>query len=122
MELAPTVVAVILGVAGPVLSDIRRHALGTPEAEVCACVGAALHGLTDPWVAARGCQRWDAAEYLAARLPQRVSLARRARELDTCPVLVVVRPIGAVAVSTRGAIARCETWELRWRSCCVLRI
>lgn len=60
---------------GPaVITDVRPHALGTPERQVFARIGDALIYLTDPAVAARIRQQWDAAQYLVAqRLPERIS-------------------------------------------------
>lgn len=46
--LASTVLAVIMRVAGPVITEVRSHALGTPQAQVNVRIGDALIYLTDP--------------------------------------------------------------------------
>ena len=72
-QLASTVLAVILRVAGPVITDVRPHALATPEAQVCARIGDALFYLTDLRAAGLLRQHWDVSQYLVTRLPERVS-------------------------------------------------
>src|SRR3712207_1876627 len=72
--LTTTVLAVLMRVAGPVPTEVHPHALGHPEQQVSARIGDAVVYLTEPTVAARIRQQWDAAQYLAThRLPERVS-------------------------------------------------
>ena len=100
--MASTVLAVVMRVAGPVITEVRPHALGTPERQVIARIGDALVYLTDPKAAARIRQQWDAAQYLAVkRLPERVSQTWLAPTPDTYPVGVTVQLTGRVDVTTR---------------------
>ncbi len=50
---ACTVVSVVLRVAGPVITEVRPHALGTRQRQVIARVGDVLFYLDDRWLAAR---------------------------------------------------------------------
>jgi len=100
--MASTVLAVVMRVAGPVITEVRPHALGNPERQVLARIGDALVYLTDPKAAARIRQQWDAAQYLAVkRLPERVSQTWLAPTPDTYPVGVTVQLTGRVDVTTR---------------------
>lgn len=93
-------------VAGPVVTDVRPHALGTPQAQVIARVGDALIYLADQQLAARIRQQWDAAQYLVARrLPERVSQTWLAPEPGTYPVGVTVHLTGEVKVTTQSVSA-----------------
>lgn len=87
------VLAVILRVAGPVITKVRAHAAGVPERQVCTRLGDALLYLTDPKVAARTRQHWD----WLAHVP------------DTYPVGVSLRPTGDITLDTKGIAARRET-------------
>ena len=100
--MASTVLAVVMRVAGPVITEVRPHALGNPERQVLARIGDVLVYLTDPKAAARIRQQWDAAQYLAVkRLPERVSQTWLAPTPDTYPVGVTVQLTGRVDVTTR---------------------
>lgn len=104
--LASTVLAVIMRVAGPVITDVRAHALGTPQAQVIVRIGDALIYLTEATVAARIRQQWDAAQYLVAqRLPERVSQTWLGPEPGTYPIGVTVQLTGAVKVTTESVSA-----------------
>jgi hypothetical protein len=94
------VLAVILRVAGPVLTEVRAHAVGTPQRQVTARIGDVLVYLTDPRAAARIRQQWDAGQYLAVkRLPE------RATETGVAPgsytVGITVRLDGVARITTR---------------------
>ncbi|MGH3984399.1 MAG: hypothetical protein ACRDST_17370, partial [Pseudonocardiaceae bacterium] len=100
--LASTVLSVVMRVAGPVPTDVHPYALGHPEQQVTARIGDAIVYLTEPTVAARIRQQWDAAQYLAAtRLPERVSQTWLAPTPDTYPLGVALRLTGAVEVATQ---------------------
>ncbi|MGH3833542.1 MAG: hypothetical protein ACRDRS_24425 [Pseudonocardiaceae bacterium] len=108
--LASTVLTVVMRVAGPVPTEVHPHALGHPERQVTARIGDAVVYLTDPAVAARIRQRWDAAQYLAAtRLPERVSQTWLAPSPDTYPVGVALRLTGPVEVATQWITGYRET-------------
>jgi hypothetical protein len=107
--LACNVLAIILRVAGPVITEVRAHALGFPERQICARLGDALLYLTDPQVAARIRQHWDAAQYLAGRLPERVSQTWLAHVPGTYPVAVSLRPVGEIVLDTKWIGGRRET-------------
>ncbi|MGH3764780.1 MAG: hypothetical protein ACRDTX_06475 [Pseudonocardiaceae bacterium] len=62
--LASTVLTVVMRVAGPVPIEVRPYALGHPEQQVSARIGDAVIYLTEPGVAARIRQQWDAAHCL----------------------------------------------------------
>ena len=47
-QLTSTVIAVVLRVAGAVVTDVRPHAIGTPHRQVTARIGDVLLYLTDP--------------------------------------------------------------------------
>ncbi len=97
-----TVLAVVLRVAGPVLTGIHPHAIGTPERQVSARIGDALVYLTDPAVAARIRQHWDAAQYLAVqRLPEQVSQTWLAPDPERYPLGICVQLSGPVEVTTK---------------------
>lgn len=71
---ACAVVAVVMRVAGPVATQVRPYALGQPEQQVTARIGDVVVYLTEPAVAGRIRQQWDAWHYLISqRLPERVS-------------------------------------------------
>ncbi|MGQ0479996.1 MAG: hypothetical protein ACT4O0_03050 [Pseudonocardia sp.] len=96
------VLAVILRVAGPVVTGTHPHALGTPERQVSVRIGDALVYLTDPEVAARIRQHWDAAQYLAVRrLPEQVSQTWLAPDPERYPLGVTLQLTGPVRVTTR---------------------
>ncbi len=100
--MASTVLAVVMRVAGPVITEVHPHAIGYPERQVLARIGDALIYLTDPKAAARIRQQWDAAQYLAAqRLPERVSQTWLAPTPGTYPVGVTLQLTGRVDVTTR---------------------
>lgn len=104
--LASTVLAVIMRVAGPVVTDVCPYALGTPQQQVIVRIGDALIYLTDPQLAARIRQQWDAAQYLVSRrLPERVSQTWLAPVPGTYPVGVSVQLTGAVKVTTESVSA-----------------
>jgi hypothetical protein len=71
--LTSTVLAVVMRVAGPVVTGVLPHGLGTPERQVSVRIGDVIVHLTDPRVAAVIRQRWDATVGLALRLRERVS-------------------------------------------------
>jgi hypothetical protein len=102
-RLTSSVLAVILRAAGPVITDIRPHATGTPERQVLARLGDVLLYLTDPHTVARIRQQWDASQYLAAaRLPESVSQTWLANpEPDLYPLRVTLRLEGPVKVTSR---------------------
>ena len=100
-QLTSTVLAVVLRVAGPVVTEVYPHALGTPQRQVTARIGDVLIYLTDPRAAARIRQRWDAATHLVAqRLPEQVSQTWLAPDPDAYPVGITVRLDGPVRVAT----------------------
>jgi hypothetical protein len=104
--LASTVLVVIMRVAGPVITDVRPHALGTPEQQVIVRIGDALIYLTDPQLTARIRQQWDAAQYLVSqRLPERVSQTWLVPEPGTYPVGVSVQLTGEAKVTTQSVAA-----------------
>lgn len=107
--LACNVLAVILRVAGPVITDVRPHALGTPQRQVTVRLGDALLYLTDPQVAARIRQHWDAAVYLATRLPEQVSPTWLGHVPDTYPLGVTLQPTADMRLQTRWITARPAT-------------
>ena len=108
--MASTVLAVVMRVAGPVITEVHPHALGTPERQVLARIGDALVYLTDPKAAAHIRQRWDAAQYLVAqRLPERVSQTWLAPTPGTYPVGVTVQLTAEVKVSTQPMGAHRDT-------------
>ena len=108
--MASTVLAVVMRVAGPVITEVRSHALGTPERQVIARIGDALVYLTDSKAAAHVRQRWDAAQYLVVqRLPERVSQTWLAPTPGAYPVGVTVQFTGEVTVSTQPMGAHRET-------------
>jgi hypothetical protein len=108
--LTTTVLAVLMRVAGPVPTEVHPHALGHPEQQVSARIGDAVVYLTEPVVAARIRQQWDAAQYLAThRLPERVSQTWLAPRPGTYPVGVAVRLTGQVEVHTRWIAGRAST-------------
>ena len=102
-RLTSTVLTAVLRVAGPVVTDVRPHAIGTPQRQVTARIGDVLIYLTDPRAAARIRQRWDAAQHLAAqRLPERVSQTWLAPDPDAYPLGITVRLDGPVGVTPNG--------------------
>ncbi|MGH3853197.1 MAG: hypothetical protein ACRDR6_06795 [Pseudonocardiaceae bacterium] len=108
--LTSTVLAVVMRVAGPVPAEIHPYALGHPEQQVTARLGDALVYLTDPAVAARIRQHWDAAQYLAAcRLPARVSQTWLAPRPGKYPPGVVLRLTGDVDLHTQWIAGRPRT-------------
>ena len=108
--LTSTVLAVVMRVAGPLPTEVHPHAIGHPEQQVTARIGDAIVYLTEPTVAARIRQQWDAAQYLAAtRLPERVSQTWLAPTPDTYPLGVALRLTGAVEVATQWIEGRRET-------------
>lgn len=116
--LASAVVAVILRVAGPVITDVRAHAVGTPERQINARIGDALIYLTDRRLAARIRQQWDAAQYIATqRLPERVSQTWLAHSSDVYPVGVTLQLTGQVKVGARYLPARPDTHTHRTCGC-----
>ncbi len=108
--LASTVLAVLMRVAGPVPTEVHAYAPGHPEQQVSARIGDAVVYLTDPAVAARVRQHWDAAQYLVAhRLPERVSQTWLAPRLDKYPVGVALRLTGDVELYTQPIAGRPST-------------
>lgn len=108
--LTSTVLAVVMRVAGPVPTEVHPHAIGHPEQQVTARLGDAVVYLTEPAVAGRIRQQWDAAQYLAAtRLPERVSQTWLAPQPNTYPLSVALRLTGAVKVATQWVEGRRET-------------
>lgn len=107
---ASTVLVVVMRVAGPVPTQVHPHALGESEQQVTARIGDAVVYLTEPTVAGRIRQQWDATQYLAAtRLPERVSQTWLAPTPDTYPLGVALRLTGSVEVATQWIQARRET-------------
>lgn len=101
--LASTVLAVVMRVAGPVITEVRPHAIGSPERQVIARIGDALIYLTEPEVAAHVRQRWDAAQYLVAqRLPERVSQTWLVSDPPVYPVGISLQLTGEVKVTTQS--------------------
>jgi hypothetical protein len=99
--LASTVLTVVMRVAGPVPTTVHPYAIGHPEQQVTARIGDAVVYLTEPAVAGRIRQQWDAAHYLATtRLPERVSQTWLAPQPGTYPLGIALRLTGAVAVTT----------------------
>jgi hypothetical protein len=89
---------------------VQSHAIGYPEQQVIARIGDAVVYLTEPTVAGRIRQQWDAAQYLAAtRLPERVSQTWLAPTPDTYPLGVALRLTGPVEVATQWVQERRET-------------
>jgi hypothetical protein len=110
LVLASTVLSVVMRVAGPVPIDVHPHALSHPERQVTARIGDAVVYLTEPAVAARIRQQWDAAHYLAtARLPARVSRTWLTPAPGTYPVGVALRLAGPIEVTTHWISARRAT-------------
>ncbi|MFN2496159.1 MAG: hypothetical protein ABR608_09680 [Pseudonocardiaceae bacterium] len=108
--LSSTVLAVVMRVAGPVPTEVHPHAIGHPEQQVTARIGDAVVYLTEPTVAGRIRQQWDAAQYLAAtRLPERVSQTWLAPQPGTYPLGVALRLAGNVEVATQWIEGRRET-------------
>lgn len=108
--LASTVLAVLMRVAGPVPIAVHPYALGYPEQQVSARIGDAVVYLTEPGVAARIRQQWDAAQYLAVRrLPERVSQTWLGPRPGTYPVGVALRLTGLVEVRTQWIAGRPRT-------------
>jgi hypothetical protein len=75
--------------------------------------------LTEPTVAGRIRQQWDAAQYAATRLPERISQTWLAPQFDTYPLGVALRLTGAVEVAPNGSRdagkpAHCPTSECGW--------
>lgn len=100
--LASTVLTVVLRVAGLVPTYVDPYALGEPEQQVSARIGDAVVYLTEPTVAARIRQQWDAAQYIAAtKLPARVSQTWLAPQPGTYPLGVALRLTGSVEVTTQ---------------------
>jgi hypothetical protein len=127
-RLTSSVLAVVLRVAGPVVTDVRPHALATPERQVSARIGDVLIYLTDPRAAARIRQRWDAAQYLVAqRLPEQVSQTWLAPDPEAYPLGITVRLDGPVRVATdwvagsralgTHAYQRVQVGRLVWQVC-----
>jgi hypothetical protein len=107
--LASTVLTVVMRVAGPVHTEVHPYAIGEPEQQVTARIGDAVVYLTEPAVAGRIRQQWDAAQYLAAtRLPERVSQTWLAPQPGTYPVSVALRLTGAVEVATQWIQGHCD--------------
>jgi hypothetical protein len=108
--LASTVLCVVMRVAGPVPTEVHPHALGHPERQVTARIGDALVYLTEPAVAARIRQQWDATHYLAAaRLPERVSQTWLGPTPGTYPLGVALRLTGPIEVTTHWITGRRAT-------------
>ncbi len=100
--LASTVLTVVMRVAGAVPTTVHPYSIGHPEQQVIARIGDAIVYLTEPAVAARIRQQWDATYYLAAtRLPERVSQTWLVPQPGTYPLGVALRLTGAVAVTTQ---------------------
>jgi hypothetical protein len=102
-QLTSAVIAVVLRVAGAVITDVRPHAIGTPQRQVNARIGDVLLYLTDHRTVARIRQQWDAAQYIAIkRLPETVSQTWLANpHPDTYPLGVTLRLEGSVQVTCR---------------------
>jgi len=110
LVLTSTVLAVLMRVVGTVPTDVHPYALGDPEQQLSARIGDAVVYLTDPGVAGRIRQHWDAAQYLAARrLPERVSQTWLAPRPGTYPVGVALRLSGQVEVVTQWITGRSQT-------------
>lgn len=105
-ELASNVLAVIVRVAGPVITEVRAHAVGHPEAQVCVRVGDVLLYLSDPATVAVLRQRWDSSQYLAARLPERVSQTWLGHDPDRYPLGISVRLSGDLQVTSQWITER----------------
>lgn len=100
--LASTVLTVVMRVAGLVPTNVHSHAIGHPEQQITARIGDAVVYLTEPMVAERIRQQWDAAQYLAmARLPERVSHTWLVPQPGTYPLGVALRLTGTVEVTTQ---------------------
>jgi hypothetical protein len=96
------VLAVVLRVAGGVITDVRPHAIGRPGRQVTARIGHALLYRSDPRTAGYIRQKWDASQYLAfKRLPEHVSQTWLAPEPDTYPLGIALRLADAVRVTSR---------------------
>jgi hypothetical protein len=108
--LTSTVLAVLMRVAGPVPTDVHPYALGYPEQQVSARIGDAVVYLTEPAVAARIREQWDAAQYLVVqRLPERVSQTWLGPRPGTYPAAVALRLTGQVEVRTQWIAGRPRT-------------
>ena len=108
--LASTVLSVVMRVAGPVPTDVHPYALGHPEQQVSARIGDAVVYLTEPTLAARIRQQWDAAYYLAsARLPDRVPQTWLAPQPGSYPLAIALRLTGAVEITTQWIPGRRTT-------------
>lgn len=104
--LSSTVLAVVMRVAGPVPTEVYPHAIGHPEQQVTARIGDAVVYLTEPALAGRIRQQWDAAQYLAAtRLPERVSQTWLAPQPGTYPLGVALRLAGTSKSPPNGSRA-----------------
>ncbi|MGH3534872.1 MAG: hypothetical protein ACRDQG_09190 [Pseudonocardiaceae bacterium] len=110
LVLTSTVLAVLMRVAGPVPTEVHPHALGHPEQQVSLRLGDAVVYLTEPAVAARVRQHWDAAQYLVAqRLPERVSQTWLAPRPGKYPVSVALRLTGPIEAHTQPITGRPRT-------------
>lgn len=109
-HLASTVVSVVLRVAGPVITDVRPHALGTRQRQVVARIGDVLFYLDDRWLAARIRQQWDAAQYVVSqRLPEQAPQVWLAGADDSYPLTVAQQLTGDGLVRARYLPAHRET-------------
>jgi hypothetical protein len=101
-ELASNVLAVIVRVAGPVITEVRAHAIGYPEGHVCIRLGDVLLYLADPVAVALLRQRWDSSQYLATRLPDQVSQTWLAHDQDHYPLGISAQLTGEVEPGFRS--------------------
>lgn len=106
--LTSTVIAVLLRVAGPVEIGISAHALRTPERQVSLRIGDVLVHLTDPDVAGRVRQCWDAALGAALRLPRQTSQTWLGPRPGTYPTAIGVQFTDQVQVATKFVPANLE--------------
>jgi hypothetical protein len=108
-QLASNVLALIVRVAGPVITGVRAHAVGHPEQRICVRLGDVLLDLVDTDAVAVLRQKWDATRYLAGRLPERVSRTWLGHEPERYPLAATVQLAGAVELSVRWITGRQST-------------
>ncbi len=108
-HLASNVLALIVRVAGPVITGVRAHAVGHPEQRICVRLGDVLLDLADPDAVAVLRQKWDATRYLAGRLPERVSQTWLGHDPERYPLAATVQLSGDVELSARWTTGRQTT-------------
>lgn len=105
-ENASNVLALIVRVAGPVITGV--HAVEQAE-QVSVRLGDVLVYLDDATAAARLRQQWDTTRYLATRLPEQVSQTWLAHDPKRYPVAASMRLDAGARVGAHWISARRET-------------